>query len=422
MRKKSWCTLVIVTLLLAFFAYTAFAGLTIGGKRLLLPVGEGLSLGLDLRGGIYTVYYAENEGYPDAEFDSLLSDTCAVLRNRLTNQGYTEANISTQGSNCIRVEIPDISDPQQVLEIIGTPARLTFEDPFGNIIVEGKDVTNVRVGSTQTLQGGYQATVNFNLSKESAKVFADATERFIGSYISIILDGEVISSPTVHERIDGGSVSITLNQSLGYQAANAEAEQLATLIMSGALPLNIEESETRAISATLGEDAIHTAFRAGIVGIILVFLFMLIMYRLPGLMANIALSLYMLIIFELLSIFRIQLTLPGIAGILLGIGMAVDANIVIFERFREEILSGSSYETAAKRGFKNALRAIIDSNVTTLIAALVLMFFGTGSIRGFSYTLALSVIVSIFTAVFVTRFLLKHALRLGFTGRGLYTR
>ena len=201
-----------------------------------------------------------------------------------------------------------------------------------------------------------------------------------------------------------------------------EAYRLQTLIMSGALPLDIEESETRAISATLGEDAIDRAMLAGAIGIAIIFVFMIVMYRLPGLMADLALAVYILIVFYVLAEFQIQLTLPGIAGILLGIGMAVDSNVVIFERFREELKRGLGYDSAFRNGFRNALRAIIDSSVTTLIAAFVLMYFGTGPIKGFSYTLTLGVITSLITAVFVTRFLFKHALRLGFTKRSLYTR
>ncbi|MBQ3078894.1 MAG: protein translocase subunit SecD [Clostridia bacterium] len=422
MRKKSWFILLLTIILVCLLGALSVCGLNIQGKRVLSPVKDALSLGLDLRGGVYTVYYAENDGYSDEEFQRLLSDTASVLRNRLTNQGYTEANISLQGGSYIRVEIPDVSDPQEVLKIIGTPAHLTFTDPYGNVIIEGKDVSNVRVAGAPSESGVYEAMVNFELTKESAKVFSDATERLRGQYISINLDGEAISSPRVTERIPGGNVSITMGGAQGYENAMKEAENLATLIMSGALPLDIEESETRAISATLGEDAIDTALIAGIVGILLVFLFMIVMYRLPGLMADIALGVYIIIIFNFLAHFKIQLTLPGIAGILLGVGMAVDANIVIFERFREMVLLGSSYESAVKTGFKNALRAIADANITTLIAAFVLMFFGTGSIRGFSYTLALGVIVSLFTAVSLTRFLFKHAIRLGFTSRALYIR
>ena len=422
MRKKSWITLAVVTALIVFFSVIAFTGLTINHTQMPAPIGDLLSLGLDLRGGIYTVFYADDAGYSSDEFRNLLEGTASVLRNRLTDQGFTEANVSLQGSNYIRVEIPDVSDPKQVLDIIGTPAHLTFVDPAGNVVVEGKDVSNVEIWYNDSAENGGGYMVTFVLNDTAATAFEEATGRYVGQSICIYLDDEMISAPTIQERISGGNVSITMNSAASATESYQEAYRLQTLIMSGALPLDIEESETRAISATLGEDAIDRAMLAGIIGIGIIFVFMIIMYRLPGLMADLALAVYILIVFYVLAEFQIQLTLPGIAGILLGIGMAVDANVVIFERFREELKRGLGYDSAFRNGFKNALRAIIDSSVTTLIAAFVLMYFGTGSIKGFSYTLALGVITSLITAVFVTKFLFKHALRLGFTKRSLYTR
>lgn len=422
MRKKSWITLAVVTALIVFFSVVAFTGLTINHTQMPAPIGDLLSLGLDLRGGIYTVFYADDAGYSSDEFHSLLEGTASVLRSRLTDQGFTEANVSLQGSNYIRVEIPDVSDPKQVLDIIGTPAHLTFIDPAGNVVVEGKDVSDVEVWYNDGTTDGGSYMVTFVLNGDAAAAFEDATEKYVGQSIYIYLDDEMVSAPTIKERISGGNVSITMNNSSSATESYQEAYRLKTLIMSGALPLDIEESETRAISATLGEDAIDRALLAGIVGIGILFVFMIVMYRLPGLMADLALVVYILIVFYVLAEFQIQLTLPGIAGILLGIGMAVDANVIIFERFREELKLGLGYDSAFRNGFKNALRAIIDSSVTTLIAAFVLMYFGTGSIKGFSYTLALGVVTSLITAVFVTKFLFKHALRLGFTKRSLYTR
>lgn len=420
MRKKSWLTLGVVFALIVFFSVIAFTGLEIGHTQMPAPIGDVLSLGLDLRGGIYTVYYADSEGIDSNEFDALMDGTVSMLRNRLTDQGFTEANVTVQGTNYIRVEIPDITDPQEVLEIIGTPARLSFRDPSGREIISGDHIK--QAGITRDNNNELNFAVAFELTDEGRELFSEATARLVGSPVSIWLDDDNFASPNVQEAIDTSSVSISLNPGYTSDESFKEAQRISKLIMSGTLPLDLEESETRAISATLGEDAIDTAFIAGIIGVALVFVFMIVMYRLPGLMASMALAVYMLIVFFLLAELQIQLTLPGIAGILLGIGMAVDSNVVIFERFREELRNGRTYESAFKAGYKNALRAIIDANVTTLIAAFVLMYFGTGSIKGFSYTLCLGVITSLFTAVFVTKFLLKHGLRLGFTGRWLYTR
>ncbi len=418
MRARNALALAIIAVVTAMVCVLAFTGLSLGGKQVLSPLGDRLSLGLDLKGGVYTVFRADPESAQEGSFDALLEATSEVLRTRLTDQGYTEANVSLQGSDCIRIEIPEVSDPREVVELIGTPALLQFVDPNGNVIMEGKDI--VEVAPAMNPEDG-QYVVRFKLNSQATKAFSDATARLIGRSISIVLDGEVISAPTVSERIGGGEGNISFG-AMGTQESFAEARRLSTLIMSGALPLSINETETRAISATLGEDAISKALTAGLIGLGLVLLFMLVMYRLPGLMADVALIWYVILVFFLLGALGIQLTLPGIAGILLGIGMAVDANVVIFERFREELKNGRSYESALKAGFKNALSAIIDSNVTTLIAAFVLMYYGTGPVKGFSYTLALSVVVSMFTAVFVTRFLLRRAVRLGLTGKGLYTR
>lgn len=419
MRAKNAAVLTVFVLITVLAAILALNGLTVGEKTLVKPAGDMLSLGLDLRGGIYTVFRAEKGEYTNEEFSDLLTATGEVLRTRLTEQGYTEANVSMQGSDCIRIEIPDISDPEEIVRLIGTPAHLTFTDPYGSVIVEGNQIEKVEPVFLQD-QGGY--VVAFQLNDEAAKAFSAATARLVGKVIAINLDGQTISTPTVNERIPDGSGSISLGNIKDMTESYNAAKRLSTLIMSGALPLDIEESETRAISATLGEDAVHYALIAGIIGVGLVLAFMLVMYRLPGLAADLALVWYIVIVFFLLGLLGIQLTLPGIAGILLGIGMAVDANVIVFERFREELKAGRSYPSAVKTGFKNALRAILDANVTTMIAACVLMYFGTGSVKGFSYTLALSVVISMFTAVFVTRFLLTRIVRLGFTRKGLYTR
>ena len=409
MRAKNVIALMMVLILTAAAALTLF-----GGLFGFTPVQESLSLGLDLRGGIYTVFQARQKDYSDAEFKDLLDATCQVLRTRLTERGYTEANVFSQGQDCIRIEIPEIEDPDEVIRLVGTPAHLEFVEPDGRVVIEGKDIKDVSA-QMNNVEGGYE--VAFVLTDAGSRAFEEATGRLIGRNISIVLDGEVISSPRVNNRITGGRGVITLGG-----GTQQDADELASLIRSGALPLDIHEIETRAISATLGEEAVNRAVLAGIIGLALVVVFMIVMYRLSGAMADIALVWYVMLVFGLIDLLGVQLTLPGIAGILLGIGMAVDANVVIFERFREELYTGRSGESALKAAFKHALSAILDSNVTTLIAAFVLMLFGTGPVKGFSYTLAISVFVSLFTAVFLTRFLLTRAVRLGLAGKRAYAR
>jgi len=418
MKLKNLIKLAVVAVLIVLVAYVAINGMPIGDtKYRIISVGEAISLGLDLKGGISTVYVAED---PSVEnFDTLMDNTVVSLRTRLTNAGYTEATVARQGSDAIRVEIPDVDDPQQVVEIIGRPAHLEFRDPYGAVILEGANIEECYVSQDDYMQ----YVVAFKLDEEGTKAFADATAANIGSTISIYLDDELISAPTVNTIIPDGMGTISFSGSgMTQEETWNSASELVMLIQSGALPLDIEESETRAISATLGIEAIDGAVIAGIVSLVLLVLFMIVMYRLPGIAASMALCIYCLIVFYVLALTKAQLTLQGIAGILLGIGMAVDANVIIFERFREELKAGRTLQNAVKFGFKNAFSSILDSNVTTVIASAVLLVFGTGSIKGFAMTLLISVIVSFVTATIVTRWLLKAFVGLGFKKNWLYTR
>ena len=420
MKVKSMIKLGIVLLLIVAVGFLAVNGLQIG-KYILKPVSGAISLGLDLRGGVSTEYRVTDTTVDN--YDSLLDGTVAALRSRLTSAGFTEANVAVQGSDRILVEIPDVDDPEEVASIIGTPAHLEFRDPDGNVVIEGKDITScgvIYINEAQTRYG-----VSFVLSAEGKEAFAEATRQNVGKSISIYLDDELVSSPTVDEAITGGSGVISSGSDSSSETSEESykwASNLAMLIQSGALPLDIEEVETRAISATLGIEAVDGAVLAGVIGLALVLIFMLVMYRLPGVAADMALLIYVLIVFYVMAIIGVQLTLQGIAGILLGIGMAVDANVVIFERFREELKSGRTLENAVRFGFKNAGRAVADSNITTLIAAIVLMIFGTGTIKGFATTLLISVLASLFTAVVVTRWLLNLICKLDIRKLSAYTR
>lgn len=408
-RIRAVISLVAIVVVVAVCAYLGLFGFGKGTMiNYLKPWGDAISLGLDLRGGVYTVYQAEDNGDPD--FDTKMDSTVSILTSRLTRQGFTEATVTRQGSDRIRVEIPNVSDPNQILTIIGTPAQLYFVDEDGNNLMEGSMVKNAQAAQDQD----GKPCIAFELTDEGAKIFAEATAANLGKTISITLDGETISRATVNTVIAGGKGEITGNFTAD------EAKNLATLILSGALPLNLTQLEVSAISATLGVEALDRAIQAGVIGVILVMLFMLFRYRLCGLVADIALTIYIMIVVLLLALTGAQLTLPGVAGIILGIGMAVDANVVIFERIREEVKVGRPIGSAVRKGFSNALSAIIDSNVTTIIAAVVLYAFGTGSVRGFALTLGIGVATSLFTAVFVTHKLLDIFADMGIKNQKLY--
>lgn len=409
LRARALVSLVAIIVVVAVCAYLGLCGFGKGTMiNYLKPWGDAISLGLDLRGGVYTVYQAEDNGDPD--FDTKMESTVSILTSRLTRQGFTEATVTRQGSDRIRVEIPNVSDPNQILTIIGTPAQLYFVDESGNNLMEGAMVKNAQAAQDQD----GKPCIAFELTDEGAKIFAEATAANLGKTISITLDGETISRATVNTVIAGGKGEITGNFTAD------EAKNLATLILSGALPLNLTQLEVSAISATLGVEALDRAIQAGIIGVALVMLFMLFRYRLCGLVADIALTIYIMIVVLLLALTGAQLTLPGVAGIILGIGMAVDANVVIFERIREEVKNGRPIGSAVRKGFSNALSAIIDSNVTTIIAAVVLYAFGTGSVRGFALTLGIGVATSLVTAVFVTHKLLDIFADLGIKNQKLY--
>ena len=418
MKGKSIAKLAVTFVLIVLVALLAIFGLKLNRYHSIKPVSKAISLGLDLRGGVATEYMATDTTVED--FDVLMESTVSALRERLTNAGFTEANVARQGADRIRVEIPGVENHEEVISIIGTPAHLEFRTPDGDVVFEGKNIKSC--GVSYANEGKTQYAVSFELDDEGTKAFAEATETYLGQAISIYMDDDLISAPRVQSVINEGRGQITGDSSASAEDSYNWARDLALLIQSGALPLDITEVETRSISATLGLQAIDGAVIAGLVGLILIILFMLIVYRLPGVAASMALCIYVLIVFYAIAISGAQLTLQGIAGILLGIGMAVDANVVIFERFREELAQGRTPINAVKFGFRNAGRAVIDSNVTTLIAAVVLLIFGTGTIKGFAITLLISVLASLFTAVIVTRSLLLVICKLGVTSKRAYTR
>ena len=399
MRAKSLITLIIIVVLVGLLGFVIVNGLTVGIYNF-RPL-SGIQQGLDITGGVYTVYQANDTNIED--FETKMEGTMSVLRTRLDSKGFTEATITRQGSDRIRIEIPindssEITDPNEISQYIGSPAKLQFVDPNGTVILEGDDIVSAKA----VIGEDNEPVVSFQLSDAGADAFGEATKEFIGQQIAIQLDGETISAPTVQAVIAGGSGIIE------GDFTEESAMNLALQIESGALPLELTELEVRSMSATLGEGALSNSVLAGIIGFFILLVFMIVLYRVPGISAIIALVLYIELVLLLIgSVPGVQLTLPGIAGIILGIGMAVDANVIMFERFKEEVWNGKSLRVAQKYSFNKAFITILDSNITTLICAIVLAVFGTGTIKSFAYTLIISIGVSMFTALVVTRGLLK---------------
>lgn len=368
---------------------------------------KGIQQGLDITGGVYTVYEAADPG--QADFEAKMQDATAVLRERLDQRGFTEATITRQGNTRIRVEIPindssEIQDPTEISRFIGTPAELEFRGPDDSVIMQGADIER----AYRTLYNN-QPVVAFSLTEDGTRKFAEATQKYLGQSIGIYLDGEQVSAPTVNSAILNGEGIIE-----SPDFTEDTAQDLALQIESGALPLTLNEIEVRTISATLGAGALENSILAGIVGMALLFLYMLIYYRLPGLVADTGLLVYAFLVLLLLAtVPGVQLTLPGIAGIILGIGMAVDANVIIFERFKEEYRSGKSLRASYKAGSAKAFVTILDSNITTLICAVVLAVFGTGQIKSFAYTLIISIVVSMFAAIVVSNGLMRLYIEAG---------
>lgn len=411
---KSIIAAIVILVVVALFAWGSLGGVQFGLYEI-RPLAEQIRLGLDLTGGVSAVYEAKDTNDPNLADN--LDMAMTIFRTRLTSEGFPEATVTKQGNARVRIEIPinetsEIKDPNEITKYLVKTAKVEFLDPDGNVLFEGKDITEVSPGLVDN-----QYVVNFVLNDQAGAAFAQATSKLVGTgqAISIQLDGEEISAPTVRSAITGGKAYIE------GRFTSDSARQLANQIRSGVLPLEMQEIEVRSISATLGVEALSKSLSAGMIGIIVVLLFMLVIYRLPGLVADIALVIYMLImLFALATIPGVQLTLPGIAGIILSIGMAVDANVIIFERLKEELRQEKSLRVSVRAGFDRAFSAILDSNVTTIIAALVLMLFGTGPIKGFAITLLIGIITSFITAVFITRGLLNLVLGLGISNRALF--
>lgn len=437
-KSKSSIVLVVLALVIALLAYTAGVGLGAEHKG----SAKNIKLGLDLRGGVSITYQAVGEGTPSAED---MADTKYKLQKRVENYS-TESNVYQEGTDRINIEIPGVTDAEQVLTELGKPGSLYFiaqKDASGNdnysytgavpggyelnktidelvadgsVVVTGSMVESAEAAIQQDDLRNNENVVRLVLNAEGTAAFAEATQKAVasGDTIGIYYDDQFVSVPTVQSAITNGEAVIS-----GSMSAE-EAESLASTIRIGGLNVELEELRSNVVGAQLGQDAIRSSLIAGLIGLLLIIVLLIAVYRLPGLASGIALIIYIGLVLVLLNAFDVTLTLPGIAGIILAIGMAVDANVIIFARVREEIGAGRNVFTALKVGFQKALSAIVDGNVTTLIAAFVLWFLGSGTVKGFAQTLAMGIVVSMFTALVITRLIIFAFYGLGLRDEKFY--
>lgn len=405
-KNRAIAVVVVMALFLGLLTFTAAIGFG--------PTGTGsaknIITGLDLAGGVSITYTTVGDETPSAED---MSDTIYKLQQRV-QQYSTEAQVYQEGDNRINIEIPGVSDANKILEELGKPGSLEFTLADGTEVLTGMDVESAEAAVSQDNMKNREYVVDLVLTSEGASKFATATSENIGNQISIVYDGNIISAPRVESAITGGRAQIT------GMADQEEAERLASSIRIGSLSLELEELRSNVVGAQLGEEAISTSLTAGAIGLAIVIVFMAIVYLIPGVAAGISLLIYTALMLVMLNAFDITLTLPGIAGIILSIGMAVDANVIIYARIREEIAAGKSVQGAIQTGFQKALSAIVDGNITTLIAALVLGMMGTGSVKGFAQTLAMGIVLSMFTALVISRILVSAFYALGLKDEKYY--
>lgn len=435
-KSKGIISLILTAALIALLGFTTVVGFGKTGSG----AAKNIKLGLDLEGGVSITYQVKGDTPSQADMD----DTIYKLQRRV--EGYsTEATVYQEGDDRISIEIPGVKDANKILDELGQPGSLYFireKDSDGNanysqvsageyklnktidelkedgsIVLTGTDVKNASAATTQDSMNNKKNIVELSFTKEGTEKFAAATKEAAGKEtIAIYYDGELVSVPNVENEILDGQAQIS--GSMDFEAA----EQLASTIRIGGLSLELEELRSNVVGAQLGQEAISTSLKAGAIGLAIVFIFMCFVYLLPGFAASIALLIYTGLILVLLNAFDITLTLPGIAGIILGIGMAVDANVIIFARVREELSAGKNVRAALNAGFHKAMSAILDGNITTLIAAAVLWLKGSGSVKGFAQTLALGIVVSMFTALVITRLIVYSFYAVGIRNTKVYGR
>lgn len=404
MKKGRSATLFILAVIIIIsLTFAGFKGVEIGGWEF-KSFDKAITKGLDLQGGVSVLMEITDENLSSEDLEKNLEKTKQLLDLRVNKLGVAETTVTAEGDRRIRIDIPGQFDSKEIVDSLQKTGNLTFKDSEGNEVLNGKDVEEASVMTDNTTG---KPVVTLKLNEEGKQKFAEATEKNLNKTISIYMDEDLISSPVVESVISGGEAIITGSKTID------EAKNLAGLINSGALPVTLKVASIESVGAQLGAEAMPNAMKAGAVGILLIFLFMIFNYRMLGVIASITLTLYTMLVLIVFVEANVTLTLPGIAGFLLTIGMAVDANVLIFERIKEEMAKGVSAKSAVKAGFHNALSSIVDSNVTTVIAALVLYFMGTGPVKGFAVTLMIGIALSMFTAIFITRKLTEWAINMG---------
>ena len=393
-KVTAFTVFIISIAIIVFLAFAGFKGFTINGYQF-KTFNDMITKGLDLQGGVSVTMQLEGDNITSKE----LEQTQQLLSLRVNKVGVSNTSVTTEGNNKVVVNIPGDYDSNSILDTLTTTGQLTFVSPDGSTILTGSDVSNASV----YVNNNGEPVITLKLNSSGTEKFAEATKTYLGKKIAIEMDGEVLTAPTVQSVISDGQATITGSSSL------AEAKKVADIINAGALPVPVKVVSVETIGAQLGASALPNAMKAGAIGVLVIFLFMILNYRWAGFVSSMALSIFILLVLYAYVGVGVVLSLPGIAGLLLTIGMAVDANVLIFERIKEELRQGRSVSAAVKLGFHNALSSIIDSNVTTIIVALVLYYFGSGEVQGFALTLLIGVLISMFTAIIITRFFMNLA-------------
>ena len=404
-KKSSVFIFIIIVILVIFFSVWGFLGFEIFGYKF-MNFNESIKKGLDLQGGVSVLQEIVDE---EVTKDTL-QRTRELLSLRVNKFGLSEPVVAIEGDNRIRIDLAGVFDSDDIVKTLTSTGELTFKDENGNVLLTGNDVKD----ATAVLNNEGKAIIQLKFTPEGTQKFAEATKNNLNKTIEISMDDQVLTKPVVNTEITEGEAVIEGSRSF------EEANKVASIIQSGALPVTLKTISVSTVGPTLGAEAIPNTVKAGIIGFIFIFIIMFIRYRFPGVIATMSLFIYMLLFLFIFSLIQAVLTLPGIAGILLTLGMAIDANILIFERIREELIKGKSVKIAIRIGFDKAMSSILDSNITTIIAGLVLYFIGTGGVKGFATTLLIGTVLSMFSSIVITKFMIKLIYNIGLRSKASY--